>query len=527
MRLAIGVLVVTVVAAAVLVDRRNARPAWAADKPVKPAPIAPAQELPEGWEEQPFDRRYMKLMYELAQVSEELKAVIQRQVFNVAGQGRAKGKARTADESIVRQWANGGGPVRWTKFYGRTSDEFYLPGPVSVAIAADGQGGVAAAFSRGSPQLKERPPQFDFIEKAQVKIKADAAVRADGLAKRLPDLIARRKELEARQVQLWSQIAFHEVRRRDLKNKQSYRYEPRIPASDPASANQDSLRVVVVLMRRVVSAVHEANELEPRAFERIASLAERTRVELTDAWTRQELVIALVREGVRTKVEPTEIWHRPGMLEVGLASEPTTTRTARGSFLVLARMLEDQAVNLDELYAEALADAQSGSGSLTVKTERWEQLSESLVEFGAALLTMDRTATELASAWNAKPDLDRPLDEHSGEPATPREVDLDPRRVSSSGSADVAPAHATVELSKLREIKIQWPDRKKRKKWAEHAVSHKDGVSYVKRADGTKTPLSLHGNKLSWQKPKGAEVQIDMVQKKTDDGNSVRLIFGS
>lgn len=189
---------------------------------------------------------------------------------------------------------------------------------------------------------------------------------------------------------------------------------------------------------------------------------------------------------------------------------------------MLARLLEDQAVNLDELYAEALADAQSGSGSLAVKTERWDQLSESLVDFGKALLTMDQTATELAKVWELKPNLDKPLDVNANEPATRREIELGPRPVPAGGSAGAAPPGATVDLSNLREIKIRG---QKRRKWTGHVISHENGLAYVERYDGKRTPVTLSGNTLAWQKPKGGEMRVDIVQKTTDTGNRVRLVF--
>ena len=61
--------------------------AWAADKPTKPAPLRRLKSCPRGGTRCRSICAYKMLLYELAQVNEELKAVIQKQVWNVAGQG--------------------------------------------------------------------------------------------------------------------------------------------------------------------------------------------------------------------------------------------------------------------------------------------------------------------------------------------------------------------------------------------------------------------------------------------------------
>ncbi len=443
-----------------------------ADKPPKPdkeakhPAIAPGEALEEGWEE--LDPRQQFLFKRLAKVEALLDALEDMQFSNYGTQRRKAAESAAADRSIVRQYANGGGPVRWTQFYGRTVDEFYHSGPSRAAAILDGRGNAGVAISQGSPALKQRPPQFDYIEKAQQKIKADAANDVKSLAKKYDQIDARRKELEVEQITLWCQIAFREIQRRDLTQKPFYRFEPvsLVPESD-APKQVEAMRVAVILMSRVLRIVEKSEEDQARALQRIAATVKGVRVRMTDTWIRQ------------------------GVLSVSVSNDRPDIATPKGRFIALTRHLENYGANVDESCARAIVDSKSRAelSKLDEKKQSWDQLTKSLTGFAAVVLAMDETAIELAKEWQVQPDLSMAL--VLEEESTPS---LDPSIVASD------------KLSSLREIRFQ-----KNGKWVPYAVSHEGGVAYLARNDGSKVPLALDGQIISWQNPNGnrPEVSID------------------
>ncbi len=99
---------------------------------------------------------------------------------------------KRADERIVTLNNNGGGPIRWQKFYGgSTVDAFSRPGASRAVAVLDRYGNLGVAASQGSPQQVKRPPQFDYVYKAQDKRKADAKNELNALVSKRADLDAR------------------------------------------------------------------------------------------------------------------------------------------------------------------------------------------------------------------------------------------------------------------------------------------------------------------------------------------------
>jgi len=89
----------------------------------KPGPIAPAETLAEGWEE--IDERLVFLVVRLANTETSLEAV--EKAIDSGGRKKSvkTGEAKKADRDNESMDRKGGGPVRWSTFYGTTAEKFF------------------------------------------------------------------------------------------------------------------------------------------------------------------------------------------------------------------------------------------------------------------------------------------------------------------------------------------------------------------------------------------------------------------
>src|SRR4051812_12269727 len=103
--------------------------------------------------------------------------------------------------------------INWQDFYGRTAQRFfYHPRDRNT-------------FYINPHPVADRPPQFDYIFKANQQAKRQAEQEAAALGGKVDALLKRRAELEARQVALWAQIPFESVAYQEVTNKPLYRFE--------------------------------------------------------------------------------------------------------------------------------------------------------------------------------------------------------------------------------------------------------------------------------------------------------------
>jgi hypothetical protein len=216
----------------------------ACDRPLhaqKTTPIAPAEPLKAGWEA--IDERLLFLMTRLASVEASLDAIEKalkttsgKQLIKVADAKRAELENRSMDRK-------GGGPMKWSDFYGTTAEKFFYH-PVdrnttyhTVTILGSGGG-------QPNPQPPHnRPPQFDYIYRANENAKAGAENDIAKLGKKLADLVDRRRSLEEEQSALWCEIAFRAVSRLDLSRKPLYRFE----LSSPSLSSSDIAGIVTAV----------------------------------------------------------------------------------------------------------------------------------------------------------------------------------------------------------------------------------------------------------------------------------------
>lgn len=366
-----------------------ALPLYSAPAQEKPTAITPAEPLKDGWEQ--IDQRLLFLTVRLANVESSLEVVEKAIATHTRQRSARSGQAKRSERGNESMDRKGGGPVAWQVFYGKTAEKFfYHPVDASTTYhtktilrqngpAADNKvdGGVPA--SQGLP-VHQRPPQFDYIYRANREAQARAEREAAELGDKIDSLIARRRSLEAEQSALWCEIAFRAVARHDLARKPLYRFEPIV--SDVSTTSRqyaEALRGATALMCVGLSIVDEAEKDQARAFANIKTLVADGRRTFDDCWLRQDM----------------------------LTAELTSSRSSAGQFAALAKHLEDVSDNLSDSYRVAL------EGDLAADRPRKDTfralLQESLVNYAETILAMNEMSLAMESEWQTKPDLSKPL----------------------------------------------------------------------------------------------------------------------
>lgn len=357
----------------------------------QPAAIAPAQPLQDGkWEE--IDQRLLFLMVRLANVEASLDAVEAAISKSTGARTSSLSAAKRAEGGNELMDRKAGGPMKWSEFYGRTAEKFFYH-PVDANTTyhtatllrqngpqADNKVGGGVPASQGLP-VHQRPPQFDYIYRANETAKARAEQEAADLKNKIDELMARRAKLEAEQSALWCEVAFRAVDRLDLPRKPLYRFEP-VAASVETDDLQraEALKSASIFMRTALVIVSEAQKDQARAFGNIRTVVADAREKLDDSWLRQTVLA----------------------LDVG------DTNTSVGKFATLAKRLDDVSKNLSDSY-EVSIDGDRFKDEQRKETFR-ALLQESLVNYAQIILALDEMTAVMASDWKMRPNVDRPLE---------------------------------------------------------------------------------------------------------------------
>jgi hypothetical protein len=357
----------------------------------QPAAIAPAQPVADGkWEE--IDQRLIFLMVRLANVEASLDAVEAAIAKTTGARSSKLGAAKRAEFGNELMDRKAGGPMKWSEFYGRTAEKFFyhpVDGNTTYHTAtvlrqngpaADNkvEGGVPA--SQGLP-VHQRPPQFDYIYRANRDAQAKAEKDAAELKNKAEELMARRTALEAEQSKLWCEVAFRAVARHDLARKPIYRFEPVTDSSDTDGQQRaEALKAASQFMRSALLIVAEAQKDQAKTFANIKTIVADARLKLDDDWVRQ----------------------------TALATDLTDLKTPVGKFVVLAKRLDDVSNNLSDSFEVAI-DGDQAQDDQRKETFR-ALLQESLVNYAQIVLALDEMTVVMASDWKVKPDVAKPLE---------------------------------------------------------------------------------------------------------------------
>ena len=350
------------------------------------APLAPAGQLEEGWDQ--IDDRLVFLFTRLATLEASLDAVEVSISKSTSRKAAQSGEARRAGNNNDMMDRKGGGPMKWDQFYGTTAEKFFYH-PVDrnstyhtvtvleqKAPVADNQAGPGVPARQGLP-VHQRPPQFDFIYRANENAKASAESEVASLNDKIDSLNERRQQLEGDQCLLWCKIAFRAIQSFDLDQKALLLYEPVIIPADRKSERQAaSMKAAVLFMRAALSIITNPEADQERTFARIKPVISDSRKRLASAWLKA-------------------------------AVDATKKGTPESQFALLAKKLDDTASNLSESYLVAMeGDVQ---GDRQQKQVMREQLQRSLVRYAQILLGMDEMIMSLRDQWSIEIDPDKPL----------------------------------------------------------------------------------------------------------------------
>jgi hypothetical protein len=348
--------------------------------------MLPAEKLPEGWDE--IDQRLIFLMVRLADVEARLEAI--QQVLDasnrqVSSKSTAAKRADRANEDMDRM---GGGPLKWSQFYGMTAEKFfYHPTDRNSTYhtttvlsqqgpQADNKLGGGVPSSQGLP-IHQRPPQFDYIYRSNERAKVRATAEVAELKGRMDQIVARRQQLESEQAGLWVEIAFRSISHFDLDKKSVYRFEPLLANSDTVTRNKaEIMKATVAFMINSLSVISESETNQAKAFKGIKSEILRAREFLSDNY---------LRLGIDTRDK----------------------NSTAGKFALLAKRLSDVASNLTDSYLVSM-EGNTSSDSQRKETFR-SQLQQSLLYYAQIVLGMDEMVSEMEVEYSFQPNLDKPI----------------------------------------------------------------------------------------------------------------------
>ncbi len=357
----------------------------------KPGEILPAEKLADGWDL--IDERLIFLMVRLANTEASLEVIEKAIAVDTRKKAPKIANAKRSDQANEDMDRKGGGPMKWAEFYGTTADKFFYH-PTdrnstyhTVTILTqqspqnDNRAGEGVPSREGLP-VHQRPPQFDYIYRANEKAKTRAQAEVAELQGKIQALTDRRHRLESEQAGLWCSIAFRAVQHFDLDKKPLFRFE----AGAEVKRNGEAMNAATAFMATALSIVSEAEKDQGATFSRIKPTLSQARQNLNDAWLR-------------------------------LGVDATDRRSNLGRFAALAKRLDDVASNLSESYLVAIEGDESQDQQR--KDTFRATLQKSFVSYAQIILALDEMAGLLKEDWKIKPDVDRPLKFTSIQGVTP------------------------------------------------------------------------------------------------------------
>lgn len=350
-------------------------------------PLVPAEKPAEGWDQ--IDDRLIFLMVRLASTETSLEAIDKALVASNRNQSRKTGQAKQADKKNEELDRKGGGPLKWSLFYGRTAESFfYHPTDrnstyhtttiLSQQSPSNDNQSAAGVPSRQGLPVHQRPPQFDYIYRSNESAKARAEKEIAEMVGKTAELTERKHRLEAEQAGLWCEVAFRSVSHYDLDKKPLYRFEPLLKTYNDTDARVqfETIRSAASFMALALSIVDAAQKDQPLTFSKIKPAVAKARQDLNDSWLR-------------------------------IGVDVTDRKSVEGKFNALAKRLEESASNLSDSYVVAL------EGDLAKDQQRKDTfralLQESLIKYAEVILALDEMTALMKEDWKIKPDIDKPI----------------------------------------------------------------------------------------------------------------------
>jgi hypothetical protein len=336
------------------------------------APPAPAATQPD-----PASDRLTFLTLQLSSAEESIKAI------NAALRAAGYKAAVAADKIEIAQKGNelmdrkGGAPVPWDQFYGKTARSFLAPAPRGdVAIMHKGPGETLNPFN----DPIKRPKQFDYLYRANAEQAAKAAHEVAAMGRKIDTLLARRRQLEAEQVALWTKISLEALGNRGMAFRHLYRFKLKAApeAKDVSPAQLEALGAAVLLVR-------QADKSSAQALDDVAQNPEKALGDLSSSV--QKSVTALQESAA-------------DVLAKGTLNQADAQKVK--DLTALGRRMQSMCKNIAD--ARRLAGESDIAADEARKLTFRAQLQESLLDFSDAVAELDTQLTALAESWKIQGD---------------------------------------------------------------------------------------------------------------------------
>jgi hypothetical protein len=339
------------------------------------------------WDE---DKRFDFLMERLAGVEASLDAVDSALAKASGRRGAALGRSRTAERGNEMMDRKGGGPMPWKEFYGTTAEKFFYhpvdPNTTYHTNTALQQMGNTQddKVSSGVPSSQsvpthQRPPQFDYIYRANREAKEKAEREALAMEGQIEALSQRKAELEKEQAMLWCLVAFRAIQRMDMPDKPLLRFQ--VIAASPDAKDVDKAKALAAAARFLATSlliVQTAEADQNTAFGHLKGNMTNARKELNDALLQAE----------------------------SIADDRTDRMKPLGKYVALAKLLDDTSSNLTESYDVAMEGARAKDDA---RKDRFRGLLQrSLVEYAQIVLALDELLGVMTKDWKVTVDARTP-----------------------------------------------------------------------------------------------------------------------
>jgi len=423
--------------------------------------VAPANGQNEAEEKAPFpfpeaapkkdwawdlDERFDELMEQLAINEASLDAVNAAIAKKTHKKGSQLGSAKRFDENNRLMDRKGGGPMNWREFYGTNAEKFFYH-PVdpnttyhtTTALQQIGKTQDDKTSSdiptRQSLPVHQRPPQWDYIYRANRTASESAVADAALLATEVQKLEQRRAQLEQEQAVLWCKLAFRAVQRIDMDRKHILRFQL-IAAGDGIEQNEQarSLKAAAQFLSSALLIVEKAEEEQSVAMGSANTVVVEARERFEDALLEQPLLAGAA----------------------GNRDKPL------GQFVALAKLLGDKSRTLSEAYAGAMDGAANNEAA---RKERYRgMLQRTVIDYAQILLALNELADAMQKDWGVRVDTTNKVTEAQVKWAVPgklpiRVTDPPPSSPTTSGTPRRG-AQLGNRFYKLEEKVLPWHEAK-------------------------------------------------------------------
>jgi len=280
----------------------------------------------------------------------------------------------------------GGGPMKWNEFYGTTAEKFFYH-PVDpnttyhtntalqqMGSSQDDKVGSGVPSSQSVP-VHQRPPQFDYIYRANRDARDRAEKEAIAMAGKIEELCRRKFELEKEQAELWCLLAFRAIQRMNIPRKPLLRFQLVSASTDAGDMQRgEALSAVARFLAISLLIVDKAEEDQATAFGQIKEVVTNARNDFDDALLNLDAV----------------------------AEDVSDRKTPLGKYVALAQLLDDTANNLSESHEVATEGDQAKD--LSRKDRFRGLLQRSLVEYAQIVLALDELSGLMKIDWKVKVD---------------------------------------------------------------------------------------------------------------------------